>query len=243
MIAEVSSEEPPERRARSTQGRATFELLPLLSPRDPVVRSTLAGWLGAAEALAARPLSRRTRLKLDDCRRIGGELLRVLSGEEPGEGTSDARRVLAVSARGRIQALTSAFLCPRATFVELLVAAPWNLLAAEDPPDLRAARGAGAALLAALVERSRARGGGGRLALLAENPRSRERYERLGFRRMDPADRPLTLVPPGGAGFSPSILRLAAGSPGPEEERSPWMLLEPPAARPWRSLDPELRAV
>ena len=225
MISIVSPEEPPEQRARPEPGRA-FEVRADLSPRDPAVRATLQDWIAASAVLAERPVSHRTRLKLEDCRRITGELLAVLAGDEPGEGTAEARRILAVSCRGRAQALASAFVCPRGTFVELLAAAPWNLLGPADPSDLRTVRGAGTALLHVIAERSAARGAGGRVALLAENPRSGQRYQRIGFRRMTPADLPLQLVPPGAHGHSPSIVRLATGAAGPEEERSPWMVLE-----------------
>jgi GNAT superfamily N-acetyltransferase len=231
VISIVSLDEPPERRARPDSGRA-YEARTDLSPGDPLVRATLQDWIAATAVLSQRPVSRRTLLKLEDCRRIAAELVDVIDGIEPGEGTADRRRILAVTHRGRLQAIASIFACPRGAFVELLTAAPWNLLAPDDPCDLRTLRGAGSALLEALSARSAARGTGGRLALLAENPRSRERYERLGFRRMTPSDRPLTLVPPGATGHSPSILRLAAGSPGPEEEQSPWMVLEPAAPVP-----------
>lgn len=227
MPAVHTLDEPPERRARPDPGWA-LELRTDLSPGDPAVRATLDHWIATAALLAARPASPRTRLKLEDCRRIARELLDVLDGREPGEGTPERRRLLGLSSQGRLQALVSAFVCPRGTFVELLASAPWNLLGPDDPTDLRTVRGAGSALLRRLEERSRGRGHGGRLALLAENPRSRERYARLGFRLMRPTDRPLDLVPPGRAGWSASIRRVAAGTPGPEEERSPWLVLEPP---------------
>lgn len=229
MHASFALDEPPERRARPEPGWA-LDLRTDLSPGDPTVRETLETWIAAAEALAARPVTARTRLKLQDCRRIARELLDVLDGREPGEGTPEGRRLLALSAGGRIQALVSAFVCPRGTFVELLAAAPWNLLGPRDGADLRTVRGAGSALLRCLEERSRRRGHGGRLALFAENPRSLECYRRLGFRRMGPQDRPLELVPPGRDGWSPSIRQVADGHPGPEEAASPWLVLEPPAA-------------
>ena len=52
-------------------------------------------------------------------------------------------------------------------------------------------------------------------------------YERLGFRRMCPDDGPLSLVPPGDGGWSPEILRVAAGRPGSKEREMPLLLLEP----------------
>jgi hypothetical protein len=231
MPASHALDEPPERCARPDPGWA-LELRTDLSANDPAVRATLDHWIATAALLAARPVSPRTRLKLEDCRRITGELLDVVLGREPGEGTPEMRRLLGLASQGRLQALVSAFVCPRGTFVELLASAPWNLLGPDDPTDLRTVRGAGSALLARLEQRSRGRGHGGRLALLAENPRSRERYARLGFRLMGPGDRPLELVPPGRAGWSDSIRRVAAGRPGPEEERCPWLVLEPAAAAP-----------
>jgi GNAT superfamily N-acetyltransferase len=227
----TSVEEPPEPTAHPRAGWA-FELCTDLSTSDPSVQATLQSWIATAAVLATRPLTPRTRLKLEDSRRIAEELAHVLANEEPGEGTPERRRLLGVTLHGQPQAIVTAFPCPRGTFVELLVAAPWNLLGPGDPCDLRTVRGAGAALLARLEARSRTRGCGGRLALMAENPRSRERYERLGFRRMCPADAPLELVPAGRDGWSPSILRVASGHPGPEEERCPWMVLERNAGAP-----------
>ncbi len=132
--------------------------------------------------------------------------------------------------RGRVQALSSMFACPRATFVELLVSAPWNLLGPGDPPDPRTVRGAGTALVAAAARWSAARGCGGRVALQAENPRAAAFYARLGFRAIEISDEPLSLVPSGDRGWSPSILRVARGAPGPEEARSPWVVLDGRAA-------------
>jgi hypothetical protein len=53
----------------------------------------------------------------------------------------------------------------------------------------------------------------------------------MGFARMRPSDAPLSLVPQGDHGWSESILRLAKGRAGPEEEKSPWMLLDPERSR------------
>lgn len=220
-------EEPPERTARP-KGRATVDRCTSLHPQDPAARITLDEWLGAVRVLESRPITPLTRQKLQDCRRIADELARVLAGTEPGEGTAAQRTLRAAVGSGRIQALSSMFACPGATFVELLVTAPWNLLGADDPPDLRTVRGAGAVLVAEALEWSRRRGCGGRVALQAENARSMGFYERVGFRRMAAGDRPLSLVPPGDRGWSPSIVRLALGVPGPEEEQSPWLVLEPP---------------
>jgi hypothetical protein len=64
------------------------------------------------------------------------------------------------------------------------------------------------------------------VALQAATLRAAAFYERLGLRPMRADDDPLSLVPRGDSGWSPSILRLADGHPGPEEHRSPWMLLE-----------------
>ena len=82
------------------------------------------------------------------------------------------------------------------------------------------------------VSWSLSRGCGGRVALQADNPRALVYYEHIGFRRMTPADGPLAFVPQGDAGWSPEILRVALGCPGPDEERAPWLVLEPmPDAR------------
>lgn len=111
--------------------------------------------------------------------------------------------------------------------IELLVTAPWNLLGPEDPPDPRTVRGAGTALVAAASTWSVARGCGGAVALQAATLRAATFYERLGFRRMHAADGPLGLVPSGASGWSPEILRVAAGQPGPKEHDMPWLYLEP----------------
>ncbi|MGB8933217.1 MAG: GNAT family N-acetyltransferase, partial [Anaeromyxobacteraceae bacterium] len=177
-------------------------------------------------------LSPTTRLRLEDSRRIVGELARVLAGEEEGEGTRTHRTLWTARLDGRVQGVASLFLCESGTFVELVATAPWNLLGDGDPVDSRKVRGAGRALLDWAATWSRATERLGRVALQAENPRSRAVYERMGFRRMEPRDRPLSLVPRGLHGFSASILRLAAGAAGPEESASPWMLLDPAAARP-----------
>jgi hypothetical protein len=130
------------------------------------------------------------------------------------------------------------FACPRGTFVELLATAPWNLLGPTDPRDPRTVRGAGTALVQAARQWSARRGCGGAVALQAANARAAAFYERLGFRAMHAGDAPLSLVPPGDAGWSPSVLRLSRGHPGSEESASPWMLLEPrqAAAIPVRAL-------
>jgi acetyltransferase (GNAT) family protein len=219
-------DEPPERRARPPEGRATFQIHPL-HPQHPEPRATLQLWLEAIPALAGWPLTPLTRLKLEHCARIGLELSRVLEGTEEGEGTGESRTLHAASCGGRIQALSSMFACPGGTFVELLVSAPWNLLAPGDPRDERTVRGAGTALVAWASAWSRARGCGGRVALQAENTPSLRYYERLGFTRLTAADGPLSVVPPGARGHSPSILRVAGGCPGEEERRMPWLLLDP----------------
>ena len=228
----ATHDEPDERRARLDHGRASFHLAEGLDPRDPALHATLRGWDWVARSLLSRgAVAPQTRTKLEDSRRIVGELLRVLAGDEPGEGTDAERHVVAAVADGRIQAVAALFACPQAVFVELVATAPWNLLAAGDPPDARSVRGAGGALLSFAERWSHSSGRGGRVSLQAENPRAFGIYERMGFARMRPSDAPLSLVPQGDHGWSESILRLAKGRAGPEEEKSPWMLLDPERSR------------
>lgn len=223
-----SYDDPDERCARPT-GRATFRFT-TLEPDDPDLAEELRGWILTAQAYLARGVTPATRTRLEDSLRIVGELARVLAGEEEGEGITEQRTVHAAVHRGRIQAITSLFVCPGAAFVELLATAPWNLLGPADPPDPRTVRGAGTALVERAVALSRGAGAGGRVTLQAENPRAHAVYEKLGFERMRPSDAPLALVPRGKDGFSKSVLRLARGAAGPEEARSPWMLLDPDRA-------------
>jgi GNAT superfamily N-acetyltransferase len=224
----ATHDEPDERRARLDHGRATFHITDGLDPGDPALLSTLRGWDWVARSLLSRgAVGAPTRTKLEDSRRIVGELARVLAGEEPGEGTDAERHVFAAVAGGQVQAVAALFPCPRAVFVELVATAPWNLLGPGDPPDARAIRGAGSALLSHAERWSRRTGRGGRVSLQAENPRALGIYERMGFQKMRPSDAPLALVPEGDHGWSASILRLAQGRAGPEEARSPWMLLDP----------------
>jgi hypothetical protein len=219
-------DDPFERRAR-LQGRANFRITSR-DPDDPEVTAALREWDWVARSLLSRgAIAPATRTLLEDSRRIVGELSRVLAGEEDGEGRAEGRIVLTASQAGRIQAVAAIFLCPRAAFVELLATAPWNLLGPGDPPDGRAVRGAGTALLADLGARSRASGAGGRISLQAENPRCLGVYERLGFAPMRPSDAPLSLVPPGEHGWSESVIRLARGAPLPGDARTPWLLLDP----------------
>jgi GNAT superfamily N-acetyltransferase len=233
-----TSEEPPSSLARATlAARASPIVCTPVPLRDPGARATLQSWLDAIPVLERRTLSAPTRARLADSRAVCAELARVLDGTEPGEGRTEERTLHLASARGRVHGLCSMFACPRATFVELLVAAPWNLLGPEDPPDPRTVRGAGTALVAAASTWSAARGCGGAVALQAASLRAAEFYERLGFRLMRPEDGPLGLVPPGERGWSASILRVVGGRPDREERESPWLLLEPrsaavPAARP-----------
>jgi GNAT superfamily N-acetyltransferase len=228
----ATHDEPDERRARPDHGRAPFHIAVGLDAGDPALHATLRGWDWIARSLLSRgAVAPQTRPKLEDSRRIVGELQRVLAGDEPGEGTDAERHVVAAVADGRIQAAAALFACPQAVFVELIATAPWNLLAAGDPPDARSIRGAGSALLSFAERWSRESGRGGRLALQAENPRAFGIYERMGFQRMRPSDAPLALVPQGDHGWSESILRLAQGRAGPEEEKSPWMLLDPERPR------------
>jgi GNAT superfamily N-acetyltransferase len=224
-------DDPAERRARLDPRRASF-LVTDLEPEDPTLHATLRGWDWVGRSLLTRgAVLPPTRLRLEDSRRIVGELLRVLTGDERGEGTADERHVVAAVADGRIQALATLFAPPRAVFVELVATAPWNLLGPDDPPDARSVRGAGAALLEHAARWSSATGRGGRVALQAENPRARALYERIGFAVMRPSDAPLALVPEGDTGFSASVLRLARGKAGADEARSPWMLRDPAASR------------
>jgi hypothetical protein len=224
----ASHDDPDERSARRDGGRAAFRILPGLDPGDPALHATLRGWDWVARSLLARgAVGATTRVRLEDSRRIVGELLRVVSGEEPGEGSAAERHVVAAASDGRIQAVAALFPCPRAIFVELVATAPWNLLAPGDPPDARAVRGAGGALLDHAARWSRASGRAGRVALQAENPRALALYERLGFTPMRPSDAPLALVPRGDRGYSPSVIRLAQGRAAPHDLASPWMLLDP----------------
>jgi len=221
--------EPPERRARHLRP-AGFRIL-TLSPNDPELLATLRSWDALGASLLEAGAGRGTRLQLEDSRRIVGELTRVLGGEEEGEGAPAERIVRAAMAGGRVQAIATLFLCRRAAFIELLATAPWNLLG-NDPPDPRAVRGAGRALVAHASALASAARAGGRVALQAENPRCVEFYLRLGFARMCPSDAPLALIPRGEKGWSPGVLRLARGAPGPDERRAPWMLLDPGRLQP-----------
>jgi len=233
----VAPSEPPERSARPVRGRATFtfEHLP---PDDPELQETLRSWDWIARSLlAGAAVSDETRVRLEDDRRLTGEIARVLAGDEEGEGDAAERTVTVARHRGRIQAVVTWIPCRRSVFAELLATAPWNLLAPGDPPDARAVRGSGPALLACLSRLSRTTGRGGRVALQAENPRARAVYERLGYVVMRPSDAPLANVPHGKKGWSDSVVRLARGRPGVDERQMPWMLLDPerspaPAARP-----------
>jgi hypothetical protein len=221
-----ASLDDPARRCARQPRPAGFRILSL-SPRDPQLGELLDDWNAATLALLARGVDPATRHRLEDSRRIVGELSRVLAGEEEGEGASAERLVRAAVARDRVQAVATLFICRRAAFIELLASAPWNLLGPDDPPDPRAIRGAGRVLIGHASALSRAAHAGGRVALQAENPRCVAFYERLGFFRMCPSDAPLALVPRGDKGWSPGVLRLARGAPGPDERRAPWMLLDP----------------
>lgn len=240
MPATASLDDPSsERRARPELRRATFSLLPF-HPSDPTLLALVRGWEREANALLAQgELAPDSRLRVGDAVRILGELSRVLAGEEPGEGRDADRLVWVAVARGHAQGVCAAFLCPRGVFVELLATAPWNLLGAGDPPDGRAVRGAGSALVAHASAVSRAAGRGGRVALQAENGRCLAAYAKMGFARMRPSDLPLALVPRGDAGWSESVLRLARGRAGPEEARQPWLVLDPSRATPSVRVRPE----
>lgn len=218
-------DDPFERSARQPRP-ASFKITSL-SSRDPDLRALLRGWDWVARSLLSRGVCAATRARLLDSRRIVGELLGVLDGEEEGEGTAPDRLIRVAIQRGQIQGVASVFLCPRAAFIELLATAPWNLLAPEDPQDARSVRGAGRALVLHASALSRASGAGGRVTLQAENPRSLQAYERMGFARIRPSDAPLALVPRNKKGWSAPVLRLARGEAGPEERSSPWMILDP----------------
>lgn len=232
MNATSSIDDPAKRRARPVlqPGRAGFTV-DMVSPAEPALAVALREWDWMARRLLARgAVAAQTRHHLEDSRRVVGELARVLAGDEPGEGTPEHRSVFVARQRGCIQAAASLFASPRAVFVELVATAPWNLLGPADPPDARAVRGAGTALVRHASDWSLATGRGGRVSLQAENPRCRAYYERLGFERMAAADLPYTLVPRGPRGFSEPVRRVAEGREGPEEQRSPWMLLDPERA-------------
>jgi GNAT superfamily N-acetyltransferase len=221
-------EEPNERRAHPLLPGWAPSCITEMDPRDPALARLVDAWVTQARALLhQRGPGSATRLRLGDGLRILEELAGVLAGAMPGEGSGAEREVWVAAARGHVQAVCSLFECRAGLFVELIAAAPWNLVGGEVPRDLRATRGAGTALLAHAVARSRALGHAGRLALQAENPRARRFYERLGFVRMRASDAPLSLVPRRDEGWSASVLRLACGKPGRAEARAPWMVLHP----------------
>ena len=228
-MSPYQSDEPPERSARPVEGRAPLSAEPA-SAEDPSWQATLESWVASLPALTRRQLTPLTTTKLADSGRICREFLSVLRGTEPGEGTRAGRRLLVVRALGRVHALAAVFDCPGGTFIELVATAPWNLLGRGDPADPRTVHGAGTAVVLEAIARSRRRGLGGCVALQAGSPCSVGFYERMGFRRMVPADRPLWLVPQGDHGWSPEIGRVAHGTPGPDEERMPWLVRPPDAA-------------
>jgi GNAT superfamily N-acetyltransferase len=221
----MPSEEPSERSARQPRP-ASFRIVPL-SPAAPEVLALLQRWDRIARSLLSRSVTPETRLRLQDWRRIGGELIAVLDGHEEGEGLPSERLLRAAVHGGEVQAVVSVFLCRRAAFIELLLTAPWNLLGPGDPPDARAVHGAARALVGAASALARASGARGRVTLQAENPRAQAVYDRLGFTLLRPSDAPLAVVPRGEKGWSAPVIRLARGEPGPEERRAPWMILDP----------------
>ena len=224
----ASHEEPHERSARATPSARAGITLQHLDPGDATLRAGLAGWERLARSLlGAGELDAETRPRLEDDLRIVEELSHVLAGAEPGEGRARERQLVAVSGGGRLQGACSFFECTGGVFIELLATAPWNLLRHGGARDPRSVKGVGAAILAHAVELSAAGGHGGRLALQAENPRCLEHYLRLGFAPMSAHDDPFSLVPRGERGFSPSVLRMARGQPGPEERATPWLVLDP----------------
>jgi hypothetical protein len=225
-----SLDEPSTPLARRLAARASFTIHDV-SPSDPALRATLRSWQRTARTLLRRRLDDDARLRLQDGLRIAAEIARVLAGDEPGEGPPSRRRVRVAVAAGRVQAVATIFACPRAVFVELLASAPWNLLGRAARPDRRAVRGAGTALVRHARRLSAALGAGGRVALQAENPRSRRVYEHLGFGPMCASDRPLTLVPRAVTGWAPPLLRLARGRTAQKDQRAPFMLLDPGRVR------------
>jgi len=226
----MPSDEPSQRTPRRI--RPPGFRITSLAPDAPELAALLRGWDWVARSLLFRGVGQATGVRLNDSRRIVGELLRVLCGEEGGEGAAHERRVRAAVKGDRVEAVASVFLCSRATFIELLASAPWNLLGEGDPPDRRTVRGAGLALIEDASALAREGGAHGRVALQAENPRCLALYERFGFSRVRPSDAPLGLVPRGGTGWSPSVLRLARGAPGPMEQRAPWLVLDPDRLAP-----------
>ncbi len=222
----TSLDDPHERCARA-DARAELTLHHL-DPGDALLRAGLAEWEHLSRSLlGAGDLGAETRLRLEDDLRIIEELRNVLAGVEPGEGTARDRNLCAAFGHGRLQGVCSYFECAGGVFIELLATAPWNLLRGAERPDRRAMRGVGQALIQHAVRRAYATGHGGRVALQAENPRCLTHYQRIGFELMRPSDLPLTLVPKGDKGWSPEVLRVARGQCGPEERRSPWLLLDP----------------
>jgi hypothetical protein len=237
----VSKSDPPERNARPRRGRASFSV-EHLPPDDLELLETLRSWTWIARSLLSGALvSDESRVRLEDARRISSEIARVLAGDEDGEGDAAERSVTVARHRGRIQAVMSWVPCRRSLFVELLATAPWNLLAPGDPPDSRAVRGSGTALIGWLSRLSRSTGRGGRVSLQAENPRARTVYEKLGFAAMRPSDAPLANVPHGKKGWSDSVVRLARGRAGADERAMPWMLLDPDRAAARRPQSSGLR--
>jgi hypothetical protein len=222
-MSPYKSDEPPERTARPGDGRAALRA-ETVSACDPTWQSTLESWLAALPGLTGLKVSPLTASKLADSHRICQELLDVLRGAAEGEGRSAERSLFAVRALGRVQAISSMFACPKGVFIELIATAPWNLIGRGDPPDPRTVHGAGSALVKHAVAWSESRGSSGRVALQAGSGSSVGFYAKLGFRPLRPEDDPLTLVPPGERGWSPEILRVARGTPGPDEARSPWLL-------------------
>ena len=190
-------------------------------------RRTLETWLQAIGIISLRRLTTTTLLRLEDAKEVGGELSRVLDGLEAGDGPGAERVLVRAECRGHTQAVCSMFARRLGTQIECLVAAPWNLLRAGDPADLRTIRGAGTALVLAAVAWSQHRGCGGKVSLQAANARALAFYERLGFRRVSARHDPLALglLPPAG---ERAELHAAAGG---ERDRSapwdPWMVFDP----------------
>src|SRR5260370_20957961 len=156
----------------SLPSKEGFEIAPLDG-----AEGLLRAWDAGFQALLVNPgVTAPTRADLQAGRRITGELAATL--RQPGK-----RSLLATWLRGAVQCVGSLQVSRRALFVDYLASAPWNLLRGADLRDPRTAHGACSALIEHAVRLSRAAGLQGRLSLEADNPRCRQIYFHLGFRR------------------------------------------------------------
>jgi hypothetical protein len=224
--ASLTMDEPPSQDVGSVRRRPAvgFAVVPA---GDQTVRETLRAWLQVVQVLGLRSLSKPSRVRLQDGARICEELYRVLGGAEPGDGPASDRTVILASSRGHAQAISSMFACPRGTYIEFLVSAPWNALRSADPPDPRTVRGAGTCLVSAAVAWSRDRGCGGRVSLCAENARARAFYEGLGFQPVAANGVPSSFVPRALGGWSSSGPSMADGGRPSEADQGSLMLYDP----------------